>query len=89
MVFNYKIVQDGHTYEAGEDVPDMGTIKCVSVKGNIRDYEGMSYDLDKLKAISLTEKYNDLGTGSSLLLYDTGKVYKYEATLRLWSELGK
>lgn len=81
MTYDHKVVQDGHRYEAGEDVPDMGTIVATSIEGNIRNYEGYSYDFGKLPT------YDNLGTGSSVLFLDTGELYKYEATTKLWNKL--
>lgn len=81
MIYDHKVVQDGYTYESGEEVPDMGTITATSVQGNIRNYEGYSYDFDKLPT------YDDLGTGSSVLFVDTGEYYKYEATTKMWNKL--
>lgn len=81
MTYDHKVTQDGHTYEAGQEVPDMGTLVATTTEGNIRNYEGYSYDFDKLPT------YDDLGTGSSALFIDTGELYKYEATTRLWGKL--
>lgn len=81
MIYNHKVMQDGHIYEPGEDVPDMGTLVCTSVDGKIRGYEGLSKDYDKLP------RYDDLETGSSVLFQDTSEVYKYEATTKMWSKL--
>lgn len=81
MTYDYRVVQDGHTYEAGQEVPDMGTLSATSVQGNIRNYEGYSYDFDKLPT------YDDLATGSSALFLDTGDLYKYEETTKMWNKL--
>jgi hypothetical protein len=70
MTYNYTITQDGQTYKAGEDVPDLGSLRCTSHEDNIRHYEGLQADYSKLP------HYVD--TGSSCLMLDTGKVYKYE-----------
>lgn len=87
MTYEYKVVQDGITYEAGQEVPDLGTITATDVKGNKRSYEGYSRDLYKLKYATTLPQYNDLATGSSVLLQDTGEVYNYESTTREWSQL--
>lgn len=81
MKYDYTTKQDGHTYHAGEEVPDMGSLVATSVSGNIRNYEGLSEDFDKLP------KYDDLGTGSTCLFSDTGYLYKYEATTKEWYKL--
>ena len=39
MKYDYTVIQDGQTYLAGEDVPEMGSLICVKKYGNIRDYE--------------------------------------------------
>lgn len=72
---------DGQLYNEGDEIPDLGSFVATSVDGNIRDYEGLSKDFDKLP------KYNDLGTGSSAFLIDTGQLYEYEATTKTWYEL--
>ena len=87
MTYDHKVVQDGITYDAGEEVPDLGTITATDVKGNKRSYEGYSKDLDKLKYVTILPQYDDLATGSSVLLQDTSEVYNYEATTREWSPL--
>lgn len=79
MTYNYTITQDGQTYKAGEDVPNLGSLRCTSHEDNIRHYEGLQADYSKLP------HYVD--TGSSCLMLDTGKVYKFEKTTDLWYEL--
>ena len=37
MKYDYRVTQDGHTYEPGTDVPDMGSVKCIKAEGNRRD----------------------------------------------------
>ena len=72
-------VQDGVTYKAGEDLPDMGSIICTKFSGNIRSYEGLQKDLAKLPTY--------VATGSSCLMIDTGRFYKFEKTTKTWYEL--
>lgn len=72
---------DGHWYKEGEALPDMGTLVAVSINGDIRNYEGLSRDVDKLPI------YDDLGTGSSALFYDTKEMYKYEKKSQKWYKL--
>lgn len=81
MKYNYTVVQDGQTYKAGEDVPDMGSLIATSVSGNIRSYEGLYADVNKLP------KYDNLETGSSCFFVDVGYLYKYEATKKQWNKL--
>ena len=78
MKYDYTVIQDGQTYLAGEDVPEMGSLICVKKYGNIRNYEGLSKDLDKLPLY--------VGTGSSCLMTDTGDYYKFNAELNEWKK---
>ena len=71
---------DGHWYEPGEEIWDLGSFVATSVNGNIRKYEGLSKDISKLP------KYDDLQTGSSALCVDTGQLLKYEKTTKTWYE---
>lgn len=87
MTYDHKVVQDGIMYDAGQEVPDLGTIRATYVEGNKRSYEGYFTDLDKLKYATILPQYDSLATGSSVLLQDTSEVYNYEATTREWSPL--
>lgn len=78
---------DGHLYQVGEEIPDLGSMKATSVDGKIRNYEGLSKDFEKLKAASRLPKYDDLETGSSAFLFDVSEVHKYEKTTREWYKL--
>lgn len=33
MKYDYKVTQDGHTYEPGTNVPDMGSVICIKSEG--------------------------------------------------------
>lgn len=72
---------DGHWYEPGDEIPDLGSFVATSVDGPIRGYEGLSADVSKLPT------YNDLSTGSSAFCVDTGQLLKYEATTKTWYEI--
>lgn len=77
------VVFDGQTYENEGEIPDMGSIQCVEVRGNQRDYQGFVQDSQKLP------KYDDLGTGSSAILIDPNGVEstiigKYDAPTKQW-----
>lgn len=77
---------DGQEYENEQDIPDMGSIQCVEVRGNQRDYQGFVQDSQKLP------KYNDLGTGSSATLLDPNGaestiIGKYDAPTKTWYNL--
>lgn len=71
-------VYDGQTYQAGEEIHDLGSFECVEVIGKRRSYIGLSADVDKLP------KYNDLGTGSSAQCLDTGDFYYYHVPTKTW-----
>ena len=81
MTYNHTVKVDGHIYEAGQEVLDMGSLVAASVDGNIRNYEGLPADFEKLPT------YEDLGTGSSSFFYDTGFLYKYEAQTKTWNKV--
>ena len=36
MIYNHTVVKDGHTYEAGAEVPDLGSFVVTSVSGVAR-----------------------------------------------------
>lgn len=71
---------DGHMYEKGATLPDIGSFNAVSVSGSVRNYEGLSKDVTKLP------KYQDLGNGSSAYCIDTAQLYKYDAENKIWIE---
>lgn len=78
MKHGYIVKQDGQYYRSGENVPDMGSIVCVSTNGNVRNYEGLLKDVDKLP--------HYVGTGSSFMATDTAEIYKYEKTTDKWNK---
>ena len=57
---------DGHWYKPGDEVPDLGSFVAMPGSDKVRNYSGLSRDVDKLP------KYSDLMTGSSALCIDTG-----------------
>ena len=79
MIYKYTVKQDGKFYAPGEDVPDMGSLVCVSTNGTIKNYEGLLSDFEKLPLY--------VETGSSFLATDTGDYYKYEASSQTWSKI--
>lgn len=87
MIAETVTVYDGRTYQVGEEILDLGSIKAKSVDGGTRNYEGLSKDFDKLKAASKSPKYDDLETGSSILLIDASEVWKYVQETREWYPL--
>ena len=72
---------DGHWYEPGQEVPDLGSFVAMPGSDKVRNYEGLSADVGKLP------KYDDLETGSSAFCIDTGQFFKYEKTTKTWYEL--
>ena len=78
---------DGNWYEKGEEVPDIGSFVASPDSDKVRSYIGLSKDIDKLKAASSLQKYDDLETGTSAFCIDTGQVFNYEKTTRKWYEL--
>lgn len=85
MTYNYLYKQDGHVYAPGQEVPDLGSLVCTSFSGNVRNYEGKYSDKDKLP------KYDDLETGSSAFLSDSGEfhLFKYYADTKTWEGDGE
>ena len=83
MTGNNRTKIDGHWYKPGDEMPDLGSLVCVSddKDGKIRNYEGLSQDVGKLP------KYDRLETGSSAFFYDTKELYKYEKTTKTWYKL--
>ena len=86
MVADKTVVIDGQTYNEGDTIHDLGSLQCVEVRGNQRDYQGLVKDRLKLP------KYDNLGTGSSATLIDeTGAestiIGKYDAQLKQWLNL--
>lgn len=79
MIADRDMYVDGKYYSKGETIPDMGSLKCTSNDGNIRNYEGLSTDVSKLP--------HHVDTGSSFLAIDTGAFYKYEASTDAWYEM--
>lgn len=64
MIATERTKFDGIVYEKGETIPDLGSIKCVSVDGSIRNYEGKLADESKLDLITYAPD------GSECLLTD-------------------
>lgn len=80
MIAKGTTIYDGQLYKEGEEIHDLGSFVATSVNGGVRGYEGLSKDIYKLP------KYNDLQTGSSAFCVDTGQLFKYEATTKMWYE---
>lgn len=74
---------DGKYYSVGQEIPDLGSLICVSNVHELRDYEGLEKDADKLPTGKL-EQYRDLKTGSSFMATDSDLYMKYDATTKKW-----
>ncbi len=79
MKYDYTVKHDGEIYESGQEVPDMGTLVCTSATGNVRAYEGLAKDVQRLPTY--------VSTGSSFLASDTGDYYKFEASTKTWNKM--
>lgn len=80
------MIVDGQVYKNGEEIWDLGSLQCVEVNGNKREYQGFLKDKEKLP------KYKNLGTGSSAtLIDDTGAestvFAKYDSKTQKWYNL--
>ena len=76
------VVVDGQIYKPGDDLPDLGSLVCVSSDGNMRDYEGLLSDASKLP--------HYVESGSSALLYDgqgNTEVYEFHKPTNTWYKL--
>lgn len=76
MKYDYTVTQDGITYNAGEEVPDMGSITAIVSNGNYREYNALSKDYDKLP--------HYVSFGSSCYMIDVSELYKYDAINQIW-----
>lgn len=71
---------DGQTYFPGDTLPDLGSLRCVSVEGGKRSYEGLLSDQSKLPTY--------VSDGSSALLYDgAGTIKVFHFLNGTWYEL--
>lgn len=69
---------DGHLYNIGDELPELGSLACINEDNNKREYRGLKADFSKLP------KYDDLATGSSCLFLDTGEYAEYLAYNKTW-----
>lgn len=72
------ITFDGQAYKDASEIPDLGSLVCIAVDGDMREYRGLSSDFGKLPT------YDNLGTGSSCLFPDTGEYAEYIAYNKTW-----
>lgn len=76
MIAENNTMHDGQFYKKGEEIWDLGSFVATSVDGNIRNYDGLSKDVEKLP--------HYVATGSSAYCDDTGDIYIYEKTSDTW-----
>lgn len=88
------MVIDGIAYKDMdvESRPDLGSWKCAKrVKSDItgkevREYYGLSDDVDKLPTGNTNDKYKEvLASGSVAVCTDTSEVRVYEETTMTWT----
>lgn len=82
------ILQDGQRYVDEESKLDIGSWVAYKVSpGNVREYVGLSADVDKLPKYKFSEKGEALGGGSTALCTDTSEVYIYNPSDDSWKKL--
>lgn len=76
MITQVNVVVDGQYYEAGQNVPDLGSLVGTKNEDGTRSYSGKNSDASKLP------KYPNLLAGSSASLSDGSglHVYHYDGT---------
>ena len=88
------MVIDGIAYKDMdvESKPDLGSWKCAKreksdITGKeVREYYGLSDDIDKLPTGNTNDKYKKvLASGSVAVCTDTGEVLVYEETAMTWT----
>lgn len=77
---------DGHIYEAGEELPDLGSFANKSSVKGVWEYYGLDADVSKLPTRAVYPKYKDLPSGSYAFCIDTGVVYMYSSSDDNWYE---
>lgn len=82
------ILQDGQMYLDEESKLDIGSWVAYKVSpGNVREYIGLSTDVDKLPKYKYSERGEALGSGSTALCADTSDVYIYNSSDDSWRKL--
>lgn len=76
MIAQNNITYDGQFYKKGDEIWDLGSFVATEVDGNIRNYDGLSKDVEKLP--------HYVETGSSAYCIDTGEIYIYEKSSDTW-----
>lgn len=62
MIATELTMQDGQMYHPGDEIPDLGTLRCTEIVGGKRTYEGAPSDESKLPLYA--------ADGSTAILYD-------------------
>lgn len=78
MKATYRQVIDGKVYNVGDDLPDYGSLKFISMTDGIAEIEGNSSDISKLPTW--------VKQGSQAYFIDTQKLYKFDETNKIWEE---
>ena len=78
MKATYRQVINGKIYNVGDDLPDYGSVKFITNDNGIVEIECNSTDISKLPTW--------VKQGSSAVILDTGKVYKFDETNIEWAE---
>lgn len=82
------VLQDGQRYVDEESKLDIGSWVAYKVSpGNVREYVGLSTDVEKLPKYKFTERGEALGGGSTALCSDTSDVYIYNPSDDTWYKL--
>lgn len=78
MKATYRMVINGKVYNVGDDLPEYGSLKFISMTDGIAEIEGNSSDLAKLPTW--------VKQGSQAYFIDTQKLYKFDETNLIWEE---
>lgn len=79
MKATHRMVINGKVYNVGDDLPEYGSIKFITIKNGRAELEGNSADLAKLPTW--------VKQGSQAFMLDTAKVYKFDETNTQWVEM--
>ena len=79
MKATHRMVINSKVYNVGDDLPEYGSIKFITIRNGRAELEGNSADLAKLPTW--------VKQGSQAFMIDTGKVYKFDETNTQWVEM--
>ena len=74
----YRTVIDGQVYNVGDDLPEYGSLRIVTLKDGRAEIEGNSSDVAKLPTW--------VKQGSQAYFVDNQKVYKFDEANTQWVE---